>query len=145
MSNDCSMHVCIDSLSFPGLIVMMSSSSRLPTESGVLLVLFIARLSAKVLLGLSFSLHDSLIALFRISMNLSTGSNSPSGLMLSPCLNTSSELFGGSEVSDVQKYWRLSDFQMDFGFSFDAAPTIEMDLYFRVLEMVPRLSKIRSR
>ena len=46
-----------------------------------------------------------------------------------------SELFRCSELSDVWKYWRLSDVRMDFGFSFDAAPTIDMVLYFGVLEM----------
>ena len=46
-----------------------------------------------------------------------------------------SELFGCLELSDVWKYRRLSDVQMDFGFSFDAAPTIDPVLYFGVLEM----------
>ena len=55
--------------------------------------------------------------------------------MLSSCLNITSELFRGSELSDVRKYWRCSDVQTNFGFSFDAAPTIDMVLYFRVLEM----------
>ena len=55
--------------------------------------------------------------------------------MLSSCLNVTSELFGYSELSGVRKYWRLSDVRMDFGFSFDAVPTIDMVLYFGVLEM----------
>ena len=46
-----------------------------------------------------------------------------------------SELFGCSELSGVQKYQRLSDVRMDFGFSFDVAPTIDMVLYFGVSEM----------
>ena len=46
-----------------------------------------------------------------------------------------SELFGCLELSDAWKYWMLSEVWMDFGFSFDAAPTIDMVLYFRVLEM----------
>ena len=39
----------------------------------------------------------------------------------------------------------LLDIQTDFGFSFDAAPTIDMVLYFRVSEMIRRSSKIRLR
>ena len=73
------MCVCNNSLSFPELMVTTSSSSRLLLKSVVVLVLFIAALSAKDSLGLSFNLRDFLIALVRISMNLSTGSNSPSG------------------------------------------------------------------
>ena len=46
-----------------------------------------------------------------------------------------SELFEYSELSSVQKYQRLSDVRMDFGFSFDAAPTIDTVLYFGVSEM----------
>ena len=46
-----------------------------------------------------------------------------------------SELFGCLELSDVQKYRRLSDVQTDFGFSFDAAPTIDTVLYFGVSEL----------
>ena len=64
----------------------------------------------------------------------STTCNQPSRL-LSSCLNVTSELFGYSEMSDVQEYRRLSDVRMDFGFSFDAAPTIDTVLYFRVSEM----------
>ena len=45
------------------------------------------------------------------------------------------ELFGYSEMSDVREYQRLSDVRMDFGFSFDTAPTIDMVLYFRVSEL----------
>ena len=45
------------------------------------------------------------------------------------------ELFGYSELSGFQKYWRLSDVQMDFGFSFDAVPTIDTVLYFGVSEL----------
>ena len=45
------------------------------------------------------------------------------------------ELFRGSELPDVWKCWRLSGVQMDFGFSFGAAPTIDTVLYFRVSEM----------
>ena len=55
--------------------------------------------------------------------------------MLSSCLNMTSELFGCLELSGVRKYRRLSDVQMDFGFSFDAAPTIDTVLYFKVSEM----------
>ena len=55
--------------------------------------------------------------------------------VLSSCLNVTSELFGYSEMSDVWEYWRLSDVQMDFGFSFDAAPTIDTVLYFGVSEL----------
>ena len=58
-----------------------------------------------------------------------------SNILLSLCLNVTSELFRCSELSDVWKYWRLSDVRMDFGFSFDAAPTIDMVLYFRVSDM----------
>ena len=56
-------------------------------------------------------------------------------MMLSSFLNVTSELFGYLELSDFRKYQRLSDVRMDFGFSFDAAPTIDMVLYFRVSEM----------
>ena len=56
--------------------------------------------------------------------------------MLSLCLNVTLELFGYLELLGVWKYRRLSDVWMDFGFSFDAAPTIDMVLYFRVLEML---------
>ena len=55
--------------------------------------------------------------------------------MLSSCLNVTSELFRYSELSGVREYQRLSDVRMDFGFSFDAAPTIDTVLYFRVSEM----------
>ena len=43
---------------------------------------------------------------------------------------------GCSELSDVWEYQRLSDVRMDFGFSFDAAPTIDMVLYFGVSELL---------
>ena len=56
--------------------------------------------------------------------------------VLSSCLNVTSELFGYSELSDVREYWRLSDVRMDFGFSFDAAPTIDTVLYFGVSELL---------
>ena len=56
---------------------MTSSLSGLLPVSVVVLVLFIATLSATVPLGLSLNLCDFLIALVRISTNLSTGSNSP--------------------------------------------------------------------
>ena len=46
-----------------------------------------------------------------------------------------SELFGCLELLGVRKYRRVSDVRTDFGFSFDAAPTIDMVLYFGVLEM----------
>ena len=46
-----------------------------------------------------------------------------------------SELFGYSELSDVWGYRRLLDVRMDFGFSFDAAPTIDTVLYFGVSEL----------
>ena len=46
-----------------------------------------------------------------------------------------SELFGYSELSDFRKYRRLSDVRMDFGFSFDAALTIDTVLYFGVSEL----------
>ena len=95
------MCVCSDSLSFPELIATMSSSSILPIESGVVLVLFIATLSAKVSLGVSFSLHDSLIALFCISTNLSTGSNSLSGSSISSALTNS---FSGCLCSIVSYF-----------------------------------------
>ena len=55
--------------------------------------------------------------------------------MLSSCLNVTSELFGYSELSGFRKYRRLSDVRMDFGFSFDTAPTIDMVLYFGVSEL----------
>ena len=45
------------------------------------------------------------------------------------------ELFGYLELSDIRKYWRLSDVRTDFGFSFDAAPSIDMVLYFGVSEL----------
>ena len=44
-------------------------------------------------------------------------------------------IFGYSEMSNVWGYQRLSDVWMDFGFSFDAAPTIDMVLYFGVSEL----------
>ena len=50
-------------------------------------------------------------------------------------MNMTLELFRYSELSGVRKYQRLSDVWMDFVFSFDAAPTIDTALYFRVLEM----------
>ena len=50
-------------------------------------------------------------------------------------MNVTSELFRYSELLDVQEYWRLLDVRMDFGFSFDAAPTIDTVLYFGVSEM----------
>ena len=50
-SNDCSVCVCSDFLSFPELMVTTSSLSRLLLESVVVLVLFIATLSAKVLIN----------------------------------------------------------------------------------------------
>ena len=46
-----------------------------------------------------------------------------------------SELLGYLELSDVWEYRRLSDVRMDFGFSFDAAPTIDTVLYFGVSEL----------
>ena len=46
-----------------------------------------------------------------------------------------SELFGYLGLSDVREYQRLSDVRMDFGFSFDAAPTIDTVLYFGVSEL----------
>ena len=55
--------------------------------------------------------------------------------MLSSCLKMTSELFGCLELSGVRKYWRVSDVRTDFGFSFDAAPTIDTVLYFGVSEM----------
>ena len=55
--------------------------------------------------------------------------------VLSSCLNVTLELFGYSELLGVRKYQRLLDVQTDFGFSFDAAPTIDTVLYFRVSEM----------
>ena len=57
-----------------------------------------------------------------------------SNILLSSCLNVTLELLKFLELSDVQKYWTLSDVQTDFGFSFDAAPTIDMVLYFGVSE-----------
>ena len=45
------------------------------------------------------------------------------------------ELFGYLELSGVWKYQRLSDVHMDFGFSFDATPTIDTVLYLGVSEM----------
>ena len=56
-------------------------------------------------------------------------------LVFSSCLNVTSELFRYSELSDVREYWRLSDVRMDFGFSFNAAPTIDTVLYFGVSEL----------
>ena len=50
-------------------------------------------------------------------------------------MNMTSELFRYSELSDVREYRRLSDVWMDFGFSFDAVPTIDTVLYFGVLEL----------
>ena len=50
-------------------------------------------------------------------------------IVLSSCLNVTSELSG------VQEYQRLLDVRMDFGFSFDAVPTIDMVLYFGVSEL----------
>ena len=46
------------------------------------------------------------------------------------------ELFGGSELLNVWKCRRLLDVRTDFGFSFDAAPTIDMVLYFGVSKML---------
>ena len=66
------------------------------------------------------------------SLYLSSGN---SNILLSSCLNVMSELFGCSKLSDVREYRRLSDVWMDFGFSFDAAPTIDTVLYFGVSEM----------
>ena len=73
------MRACNDSLSFPEWMAMTSSLSGLLPMSIVVLVLFIATLSATASLGLSLNLHDFLIALVHISTNLSTGSNSPLG------------------------------------------------------------------
>ena len=67
-----------------------------------------------------------------VSSSLDVGSKE---VVLSSCLNVTLELFGYSESLGVQKYQRLSDVWMDFGFSFDAAPTIDTVLYFGVLEM----------
>ena len=53
--------------------------------------------------------------------------------MLSLCLNVTSELFGDLEISEYWKYWkyrRWSGVQTDFGFSFDAVPTIDTVLDF---------------
>ena len=44
-------------------------------------------------------------------------------------------MFGCLELSGVWKCRRLLDVRMNFGFSFDAAPTIDTVLYFGVLEM----------
>ena len=66
-------------------------------------------------------------------LRFSHGSNCKT--VLSSCLNVTLELFGYSELSGVWKYRRLSDVQMDFGFSFDAAPTIDTVLYFGVSEL----------
>ena len=66
------------------------------------------------------------------SLYLSSGN---SNILLSSCLNVTSELFRYSELSDIRKYRRLSDVRMDFGFSFDAAPTIDTVLYFRVSKL----------
>ena len=55
--------------------------------------------------------------------------------MLSSCLNVTLELFRYSELSGFQKYQRLLDVRTDFGFSFDAAPTIDTVLYFGVSEL----------
>ena len=55
--------------------------------------------------------------------------------LLSSCLNVTSEFFGYSELSGFRKYWRLLDVRTDFGFSFDAAPTIDTVLYFGVSEL----------
>ena len=46
-----------------------------------------------------------------------------------------SELFRCLELLGVWKCRRLSDVRTDFGFSFDAALTIDTVLYFRVSEM----------
>ena len=67
-----------------------------------------------------------------VSSSLDVGSKE---VVLSSCLNVTSELFGYSELSGVRKYQRLLDVWMDFGFSFDAVPTIDTVLYFGVLEM----------
>ena len=56
-------------------------------------------------------------------------------ILLSLCLNVTLELFGYLELLDVWEYRRLSDVWMDFGFSFDAVPTIDTVLYFGVLEL----------
>ena len=56
-------------------------------------------------------------------------------VVLSSCLNVTSELFRCLELLDVREYRRLSDVRMDFGFSFDAAPTIDTVLYFGVSEL----------
>ena len=55
--------------------------------------------------------------------------------MLNLCLNVTLELFRGSELSNVWMCQRLLDVQMDFGFSFDAVPTIDTVLYFGVSEI----------
>ena len=67
-----------------------------------------------------------------------------SNILLSSCLNVTLELFGYSELSGVRKYRRLSDVWMDFGFSFDAVPTIDTVLYFGVSKM-SEMNEIRSR
>ena len=67
-----------------------------------------------------------------VSPSLDVGSKE---VVLSSCLNVTSELFGYSELLGVWKYRRLSDVRMDFGFSFDAAPTIDTVLHFEVSEM----------
>ena len=67
------------------------------------------------------------ICIYLLSENLN--------IPLSSCLNVTSELFGYSELSDVREYRRLLDVRMDFGFSFDAAPTIDTVLYFGVSEL----------
>ena len=78
-----------DSLSFPEWIVTTSLSSGLLPVSVVLLVLFIATLSATASLGLSLNLRNFLIALVHISTNLLTGSNSPSGSSILSALTNS--------------------------------------------------------
>ena len=54
--------------------------------------------------------------------------------LLSSCLNVTLELFGYSELSGLWRYRSWSDVRTDFGFSFDAAPTIDTVLYFGVSE-----------
>ena len=61
-----------------------------------------------------------------MTVNRPLGGSSHSTGLLDSCLNVTLELFRYSELSDVR---------MDFGFSFDAVPTIDTVLYFRVLEL----------
>ena len=69
-------------------------------------------------------------------MTTKIGSRQPSDTpLLSSCLNVTSELFRYSELSGLRRYRSLSDVRTDFGFSFDAAPTIDTVLYFGVLEL----------